>query len=112
MEGKHRQRSASTRQDTQTPVALSKMYQLLGTDDQPLFSVRAIEKVLESVTLDSPMKREIRFVPTEPARTLSPADAFITTRRAMAPTSSLPTPELFVLECPALAAATSADGQI
>jgi hypothetical protein len=77
------------------------MHQLLNSNGEPLYSVQAIEKVLEKVT--RPVPRDILFVPAEQQGTLTPADAFIATRRPdkLVPTDHRDDP--FILECPALA---------
>ena len=105
------------------------MHRLLDAEDQPRYSAQAIAKVLD--TMQRPMTSRVLFEPNEkdlfsptaedlvtdrrrvkPGLTPAPLDeTFVTDRRPVKPTVDLQ-PEPFCLGCPALAAATSGDGNV
>ena len=115
-----------------TPEAIRKMHRLLDEQGQPRYSAQAIAKVLD--TMQRPMTSRVFFEPNEnfekdlssptaedlvtDRRQAQPTPApedeiFVTDRRPVKPTVEPESqPEPFCLGCPALATATSGDGNV
>ena len=97
-----------------TPEALRKLYQLLDDDGAPLYSARTIAKVLESVNVTESVKSRARITGAKESDVQ--ADQTPVTGRCIC---YLPASQggpqnhqvQFMLDCPALAAATDGDGQ-
>ena len=94
-----------------TPEAISKLHLLLDEDKKPLYSAHAIAKVLENST---GLSTRERVEPEASMGIFTPADEFVTIRRLAQQDDAQqadPTPEPFIIDCPALAAVTG-DGHI